>query len=563
MVRSSRRRSATRTAGALRLVPRVTLVLLLVAGCTGPAGEDRGEPRDPAPGGATGLPDRGPATVRVALGRDPASIDPRHVADDEGEFVVRALFDGLVDVAADGSVVPAAATSWTVEDDGLTYRFLLRDDRFHDGTPVTASDHATALLGVLDPERAPLFREDLLGALLGAGAETFEDAAGSGGVEVIGPRELVLRLARPDPLLLHRLADPVLVPLPALARTDPEAFGLQPVGNGPFRMVGPREPGAFIRLAANADHPAPPGVDGLVLQVYATDTGRTQRWEDLLSGRLQVTAIPAERRDEARERFGLAFDGRRGPGLYEEPGATLYAYGFVLDVAPFDDLRLRRAISAAIDRGAMARELVDAAVEPADAILAPALGGPAPDCAHCRYDPALAQELIAAWRASLPQGGVEPRITLAYPRGEGHVAIAERIAADLERVLELEVRLQSRELGSLVRAVTAGEAPLFRYGMRASLGGDAVVTSLLDPAFRPGAIENWVRWEDASSIALLDALHATPDPALAREFEAAVLDAAAVIPLLWTRPDLVVHPDLIGFQLDVTGRWRPESVRLR
>lgn len=541
----------------------LALGLLLLAGCTGPPDERTGASDTPAIGGSTGVPERGPATIRVGLGRDPGSLDPRHLVDDEGEQIVRALFDGLVDIAPDGSVVAAAATSWTIEDDGLTYRFLLRADRFHDGTPVTAMDHATALLGVLDPDRAPLFRQDLLGALLGADGEEADDVLVAGGIEVVGPRELVLRLARPDPMLLHRLTDPVLVPLPSRARLDPDAFALEPIGNGPFRMLGPREPGEFIRLTANTDHPSPPAIDGLVLQVYAADVDRQQRWADLLDGRLQITVIPPERRDEARERFGVALEGRRGRGLYEEPGASVYAYGFAIDVAPFDDPILRRAVSAAIDREAMALQLASAGVEPADAILAPALGGTAVDCAHCRYDPDLAAQLVADWRASLPEGAAEPQVTLTYPRGDGHVAIAERIAADIERVLELDVRLQSRDLGALVRAVTEGEAPLFRYGMRASLGGDAAALSLLDPAFRPGALENWVRWSDPASVELLDTLHASRDPGLARVVEAAVLDAAAVVPLLWSRPDLVVHPDVIGFRLDVTGRWWPELLRLR
>lgn len=536
---------------------------LLILSCAAPVAEPGDGSGETSPGGTSASPERGPATIRVALGNDPLSIDPRHIADDEGEQVVRALFDGLVDLAPDGSIVAAAASSWTVADDGLTYRFLLREDRFHDGTSVTAEDHAASLLGVLDPDRAPLFRQDLLAALLGADAAEVEEVRSSGGIEVVGERELVLRLSRPDPLLLHRLTDPVLVPLPASARRTPETFAQQPIGNGPFRMVGPREPGEFIRLAADPTHPSPPFVDGLVLQIYASDRDRMQRWDDLLAGRLQITAIPADRRDEARERFGVPLDGRRGRGLYEEPGASLYAYGFAMDVAPFDDPVLRRAISAAIDREALAALLEDAGVEPATAILAPSLGGTPADCAHCRYDPVLAGQLITDWREGSADDTVQPLITLSYPRGDGHVVIAERIAADLERVLGLEVRLQSLGLGALVRAVSAGDAPLFRYGMRASLGGGAAARSLLDPAFRPGTVENWVRFDDPDMVGLLDGLHAGSDPDLARAVEARVLATAAVVPLLWTRPDLVVHPDVIGFRRDVSGRWWPELLRSR
>jgi oligopeptide transport system substrate-binding protein len=567
----------------------------LAAGCAAGSDVDDGASGPSTSVGGASVPERPVRTVRVGLSRDPFSLDPRLVADDEGELVVRALFDGLVDIAPGGSIVAAAAASWTIEDEGLTYRFRLRDDRFHDGSTVTAQHHADALLAVFDTSRAPLFREDLLGRLRGAVASepppagdegaprgdaddppedgsveeparrwgTPEDVLAAGGVEVLGASELVLRLARPDPLLLHRLADPVLVPLPRSARLDPEGFALEPVGNGPFRMTGPREPGAFIRLRADRDHPSPPRIDELVLQVYADDAGRAQRWSDLLAGRLQITAIPVDLRGEARDRFGTPVEGRIGAGLHELPLTTLYAYGFVLDVAPYDDVELRRAISAAIDRESLARDLAAAGVEAAIAIFPESAGGEVPECAHCRYDPQLAEELIASWRERLPDAASEPRITLTYPRGGGHVTIAERIAADLERVLGVEVRLQSRDFGALVRAVAAGEAPLFRYGLRAQLGGRAATASLLEDALRTDGAQNLVRWRDPATDVLLDAWTPAAASDIVREIELQVLDRAAIIPLLWTRQDLVVHPDVLGFRADPTGRWWPELIRLR
>lgn len=571
--------------------PAASLVLvLLLSACVVEPAERGGQGDVAAPAVGQPSPERSAGTVRVGFGQDPVSIDPRHLADDEGEFVVRALFDGLVDVAPDGTIVPASAERWGVEDDGLTYRFHIGVSRFHDGSIVTAQHHADALLGVFDPDRAPRSRDDLLRGLRGAerapGAETDasaseppegqevdrdprgvrglpEDVLDAGGIEVIGPTELVLRLERPDALLLHQLADPVLVPLPRLAVLDPVRFAMEPIGNGPFRMLGPREPGAFIRLAANAEHPRPPRIAGLVLQVYAADPDRAQRWEDLLAGRLQVTAIPPQRRAEAEELFGRPPVPRWGSGLHDSARASLYAYAFALDVAPFDDVRLRRAISAAIDRERLAAELSGAGVEPAHAILPPDLGGEAAACGHCVQDLFLARELFDDWADGQPEEGRRASITLTYPRGPGHATIAERIASDLEGNLDVTVRLQSRDLAGIVRGVTSGDAPLFRYGLRASMGGEAAGASMLDPAFRPGAIENWVRWDAPGAEELLDALAATRAPALAREMEARLLSDAAVIPLLWTRHDLVAHPDLVGFRLDTTGRWWPELVRLR
>lgn len=577
-------------AGSRRRSAASLLLVTILAGCVAQPVARDGSEGVSTPTAGQPAPDRSAGTLRVGIGRDPASIDPRHLADDEGEFVVRALFDGLVDVAPSGSIVPASAHRWEVEDDGLAYRFHLGEDRFHDGEIVTAQHHADALLGVFDPDRAPRFRDDLLRALRGAervpdpessasasdaldereasrdprserGLPT--DVLDAGGIEVVGPAELVLRLTRPDALLLHQLADPVLVPLPRVAVLDPDRFALEPIGNGPFRMLGPREPGAFIRLAAHSVHRHPPRVDGLVLQIYSADADRSQRWEDLLAGRLQVTAIPSERRDQAVERFGRPAVPRWGSGLHDSATASLYAYAFALDVAPFDDVRLRRAISAAIDRDRLAGELSGAGVEPAHAILPPDLGGEATECRHCVRDLFLARELFDDWAGDQPDLTRPLSITLTYPRGAGHATIAERIAADLEGNLDVTVRLQSRDLAGIVRGITSGDAPLFRYGLRASMGGEAAGASMVDPAFRPGALENWVRWDAPGTGELLDRLAATRAPELARVLEAQLLSEAAVIPLLWTRHDIVAHPDLAGFRLDPTGLWWPELVHLR
>ncbi|MGL1255169.1 ABC transporter substrate-binding protein, partial [Vibrio parahaemolyticus] len=67
----------------------------------------------------------------------------------------RDLFEGLVAEAADGKLIPGAATAWTASEDGLTYRFTLRPDgKWSDGTPVTAEDFVWSWRRLLDPAQA-------------------------------------------------------------------------------------------------------------------------------------------------------------------------------------------------------------------------------------------------------------------------------------------------------------------------------------------------------------------------------------------------------------------------
>jgi ABC-type transport system substrate-binding protein len=145
------------------------------------------------------------------------------------------------------------------------------------------------------------------------------------------------------------------------------------------------------------------------------------------------------------------------------------------------------------------------------------------------------------------------------------VAIAEAIADDLERVLDVRAILRARDLGAFGRELLAGEATLFRLGLVASLAGDATLSSMLDPAFRTSetADRNWTRWADPGTDRLLDVLRASSDPQVAVRLAGTLVEEAVVVPLLWTRHDLAVRPEVDGFVLDATGRWWPELVSLR
>ena len=571
-MRPSGRRRSSRGPTAFRTA---LFTVLLVAACAAPRSDDvsGGDAAAPTPiTPAPVAPASGGGTLRVAVGAPPISIDPRLVVDDTGELVARALFEGLVDLNPAGGVTPAGAVSWRVDAEGTEYRFTLRRAAFHDGRPVTAQDHADALLAVLDPTRPPYGREGLLAGLRGARILDADgapvpggpaDVLAAGGVEVVGTWGLVLRLESPDPRLLHALTDVALVPVP------PDVDGRAPgtVGNGPFRLLEPFEPDGFLRLVAVEDHHRAPSVDELILQFLPDDLDGARRWEDLLAGRVQIARVTPVRLGEAVAALGRA-SGRPGGdpvGVHDGPAAAVYAYAFDTTLPPFDDVRLRRALSAALDRQVLARTVGGGAV-PADRLLPPTLlpgAAAGPVCDHCRRDVGLARELFAAWvmdtAAALPLP-----VTLTYPRRADHALVAEEVAGQLEAALDVRVALRALDLPELDAAVTEGRAGLFRPALRATLGGTAAASSLLDPAFRSTAPRPTAGtgFGGPTTDALLDRLRAGPDPAAAGGLDAVLTAEAVVVPLLWSRHDVVVGPGVRGFALDPTGRWWPERIRL-
>lgn len=537
----------------------VGIAAVAVVGCTTAQVDPPDEPPDPPEQAAPEEEpedERAGGTLRIGLAIDPISIDPRFVVDDEGELVVDALFDPLVRVDQQLRVVPAAATRWDIDDDGRVFTFHLREAAFHDGTPVTAADFKRTFDhiadGTADP---PSFLAYLLAPVEGA-ARAQEEGGGLEGVEVIDDDTLVIRLSAPQPGFVTTLADPSLVPLPPAAADDPEDYAIQPIGNGPFAMAEPREPDAFLRLTGFADHHRPPLLDEVLFLIYPDDPARDQQWEDLVNGALQVAEVSADRVDEAIELYGRSSDGYRGSGLLNGITSTVYLYGFDTSREPFDDARVRRAISMAIDRRALANDVMQGVRVAANAIIPPPFpGSQRGACNHCRHDPEAAAELFAEAREDTE---VElDTITLAHNRGRTHAAIAERMAEDIEAALDIEVELDAHDLQPFVQAVRRGDLPLFRLGWDA---GEPDPGAFLYPLFHSTQIglDNLTRYDDEEVDALLNAARQAEDQGEAlshyRAAERRILDEAPALPLMWYRHSIVVSSEVQDLYWSPLGR---------
>lgn len=582
-----------RPAAALAAV----LVALLAACSAGPVpsaqpGADPAEPTDPdevadpIPG-----PRRG-GTLRIGLVVDPVSIDPRFVVDDEGELLIDALFDPLVRTDDDGMVVPAAASGWDIQDDGATFVFELREASFHDGTPVTAHDFKRTFDRIADASaEPPSFLAYLLADVEGI-ARAQAEGGGLAGVVVEDARTLRIELTAPQPAFLSTLSDPSLVPTPEVADEDPEAYGRAPIGNGPFAMAGPREPGAFLRLVRFEDHPEPALLDEVLFTLYDTDDGGAEQWQDLLDGQLQLAQLPPDRLDEAAELFGRSPDGYRGPGVLDGIRSPVYLYGFDTTRPPFDDPRLRRAISLAIDRQRLAAEATEGVREPATSLVPPGIPGAQPEaCDACVHDPEAARQLLdevvtdlvaaEAGQAELddgegaddgdasgggtaetplpPPAEVIGPVTLTHNRGAFHGAIAEQLTEELATTLGLEVNFQAQELAPFIQGVRRGDVSVFRLGWDVE---EPTLQAYLYPLFHSSQVglDNHTRFADEEVDGLLDQARTSPDQqernVLLREAERRVLDALPAMPLLWYRHDLVVRPEVQDLVYTPLGRLR-------
>lgn len=499
-------------------------------------------------------------SLKFQLIAEPEFIDPGFVLESEGRSVVDALFDSLFRVDDGLEVVPEAAADWTVNDEGTIYRFVLRrDERFHDGSAVTAQDFVRAWNRIVNGAPGELSpNAHHLRQVVGYDASRATDVPLEG-VRALDQRTLEVRLTNPNFEFPVVLSHPSLAPVPP--GVDDATFRESPVGNGPFAMAQPWQHGRFIRVVRADDYAGRrPHLDEVVFQIYGEDADQ-DAYGDFEEGRLHYAVVPPDVLDEARSLHGRSVDGYAGPGVVDGENLILYYLGFNVEQPPFDDPTVRRAISLVIDRAALTEDLLDGTRVPANRLLPSGIPGSRPEtCRYCVHDPEQAREILG-------DRELEP-IALAFNTHPAQEAIARQVREDIEEHLGIKVNLSPREFDEYLPQLRAGELGFFRLGWEAEYPS---ADNYLDPLFGSAHIgdTNVVRFGDAEVDELIARARATKDRERRRELygraEQRVLNLTPVAPLMFYRHnrivddavrDLRVRPD---GSVDLTRVWLADA----
>ncbi|MCV2866015.1 ABC transporter substrate-binding protein [Defluviimonas sp. WL0075] len=272
-------------------------------------------------------------TITLGMVLEPPNLDPTAGAAAAIDEVVYAnIFEGLTRFGPDGSVRPALAASWDVEDGASTYVFHLHAGvTFHDGTAMDAEDVKFSL----DRARA----EDSANAqkALFAGIET---------VEVIDPLTVKVRLSAPNGNFPFNMAwgDAVIV-APESVETDATA----PVGTGPFRFAEWVQ-GDHVTIERNPDYWGEPAALSKATFRFISDP--TAAFAAMMAG--DVDAFPNFPAPETLPQLGA--DPRFRVIVGSTEGETILAMNN--RQPPLDDARVREAIAHAINR----QEIIDGAM---------------------------------------------------------------------------------------------------------------------------------------------------------------------------------------------------------
>ena len=275
-----------------------------------------------------------------------------------------------------------------------------------------------------------------------------------GGGQAVDDKTFVVRLNNSVPYFLNLVA---YYPLFPVNRKCIETHGAPMwtkaeniVTNGPFTLAF-RRLRDRIRVAKNPDyHSADRGgmktIDFISLESQNTalnmyETGQIQWVYDL------PTSIVVE------------LKGR--PDFHSGPKLSVYFYKLNNDVPPLDDVRVRQAISMAIDRKQIVEEVSKGGQQPAYSLVPPGIAG-YKGAEGLRENVERAKELLA--EAGFPGGRGFPKISLMYNTSETHRPIAEVIQQQLQNNLNIKLELKNMEWGSFVETVQQEKYEMARYG---------------------------------------------------------------------------------------------------
>jgi peptide/nickel transport system substrate-binding protein len=426
----------------------LVLGLVLLVGCA-PAIPPIGEP--PSATEPPGVPAPLSEQLNLRISQDVSFLRPWQPRSRDEELMIGLLYNGLMRITPSMQAVPDLAADVQISPDGKVLTFsLLPGLRWHDNLPLTSAD----VLATLTYLRSlPLDDSALLQELATIAAISAPD-----------PATVVIELYAPSAPLLSMLAVPIL-PQHVLETIDVRTADLlqTPVGSGPFRLTQ-HLPGSSYGFERNAAfHRGAPNI-GRIALVVAPDPQIAR--QALLDGSLDLAEVPWDIRSSLRETPGFTL------AAYPENG--FFFLGFNLrDGRPFNDLRVRRALAAAVDlrglaviaTGEIGRPIGNSALPGSWADQVPANTA----AADLERAAALLDEagwLLPAGAAVRERDGVSLQVTL-YVRGDDarRVAAAQTIAATSARV-GFDIQVQAVDYASVL---LARYAPPFDFDLL--LGG--------------------------------------------------------------------------------------------
>lgn len=482
---------------------------------------------------------------------EPDSLDPHLTTSGYSGNIIFDMFVGLTTVDAFANVVPGAAESWTISGDGKTYTFNLRDGMvWSDGNPVTAGDFEYAFKRILNPatasRSAPMLYVIKNARPVNGGRMPVEDL----GVTAVDDLTLEIQLEAPTPFFLELIVHRGF-PVPKWTVEEHSREWTRPeniVVNGAF-ILEEWVPQTSVRVKRN---PSFFDADTVVLDaaIYYTTEDLTAAFNRYRAGDLDmIISFPPSQFQWIEENLA--------PDLRVTQNNGLEYITFNTQKPPFNDPRVRQALSMVLDRDVITQRVMRGGEKPAYSLI--------PEASRGTYRPAFPEfmewsqtDRVARARELLAEAGFGPDNPLSFDFRYNTHEVLRRVAAAAaamwQRSLGVEVTLLNSDLNVLNADLRNGDYEVARYQWLGEYRDPSTFLYLLES---DAVGDNHSKFSHPEFDGLMNRMYDEPDidtrMQLMQQAERIAMAEAPITPITYYVSKRLVNPKVQGLESNVRG----------
>ncbi|MFJ7753761.1 peptide ABC transporter substrate-binding protein [Peribacillus muralis] len=517
-------------------------IMLILAACNGGSKETSKENE-----GGSG--DSSKAKVlNVNNSSEPGSLHPANAQGTHESWILEHTFEGLTKKTEEGKIVPGNAESWKISEDGLKWTFKLKEGlKWSNGDPLTAHDFEYAWKYALKPETAADYAYQLYYL---KGGEAYNSKKGKEedvGVKATDDLTLEVTLEKPTPYFLDLTSFYTFYPIDKKVQEENPKWALDAkthVSNGPFKLTEWKHKES-LKIEKNENYY---DKDKIKLDAvnFALIEDENTAWQMYQSGELDLAyPLPVDIQGQMVNSDDKEF--KMGKEL------AVYYYNFNTKVKPFNNAKVRKALSMAIERQKITDNVAQGGQKPAFGVVPPGIPDASGDFQENTGD--LFKEDVTEAKKLLKEGLAEegmkklPDFSILYNTLDSHKKIAEAVQGMWRDNLGVEVTLENAEFQVKLDREKAGDFEISRAGWV----GDYVdpMTFML---WETDGAYNDAGWSNKEYDKLLNEAKSTMEPKermdALHKAEKVMIDEMPILPVyFYTKPYMV--------KSNVTGVYAP------
>ncbi len=480
------------------------------------------------------------------------SLDPQLTTTRTDSDMIRQLFEGLMNEDEAGAMIPGAAESHEVSEDGLTYTFHLRDANWSNGDPVTAGDFVYAWRRAADPATASEYAWfiELMNIANASDVVKGDKSPEELGVKAVDDKTLEVTLSKPTPYFLKTLSHATTYPVPQKVIEAEGDNWTQPgkmVGNGAY-VLQDHDLGVVATAVKNDQYW---DADNTIIETvnFVTVNDQNIGLTRYLAGELDwMDLLPAGQFPRLKEEYP--------DQTVTVPWSCSYAYLFNLsDKGPeaLKDLKVRQALAYGVDRDIIVDKILQGGQEPAYYWTHWATEGfEAPDIEMSHWTQ---PERIEKAKALLAEAGYGPdnplKLTIQYNTSEDHKKLAVAVQ-QFWKAIGVQASLANYEWKVHTDRLQNQDFEVARYAWCADYNEPSTYLDY----FRTDGYNNG-KWSNADYDRLLSESATAENPAdLYRQAEEILIGDMGLVPVYHYAKAQMFKPTLKGVPLEnVMNTW--------